>query len=180
MKRELHAQAEAFQLSDNVKAFLEDSGDACSLYVFSISGHPGLLKPGISDDLARRASESQGLYGDLLLECPRGNRAEAWALEQAILRETRARHHLPAELKGWDGQTELRRMDPAELEQVALHYVDELERLGLWAFMADYVALSDGERRACEERATDQREEQTMRGRMEAILQPSLSEQVGG
>ena len=98
-----------------------------SLYVYSLSEHAGYLKPGIAKNSELRASCSQGQYGVLHAEWPRPHRTLVYLPEQVLLRATRLMAHCPPALKGWPGETEVRRIEADALVAMAQELMDEID-----------------------------------------------------
>lgn len=124
-------------------------------YLFSLAKFPGYVKPGIAEDLEARIKGSRGQYGKVYdyLELPR---IEAWLIEQAVLRATSSSAECPRPLveRKWEGFTEVRRMDPAEVWQLALSLHDQLQEHGRYEFALRFLQLLPGQRAAIECRLT--------------------------
>lgn len=110
----------------------------CFFYAYSMVNYSHLLKPGIAFDHKARAGQSLGHYGDLLLLAEFDSRAEALAVEQAILNDTKAYAVCPPELLEWAGASELRQMPLQVLEEILVYYQGELTELGIKEFIRAY------------------------------------------
>lgn len=121
------------------------------LYVYRLANHPELLKVGL-DSTGHRADAE---YGEKLLSIE-ALRVERWAIEQAVLWETRNRWHCPDRLRRWTGFTELRRMSAYELSKVVAYMQNQLLELGLWSFLAQFVHMTAVQRSICQQRAMEE------------------------
>ena len=118
-----------------------------SLYLFTMKGRPGLLKPGIAKDINVRADRH---YGDLISEWVFDERHEAVICEAAVLQATRSAYWCPSDLVEWDGHGELRQMSPEEMVRVIQFHVDELREMGVWSFALKHAPLTRRQRLQCE------------------------------
>jgi len=148
-------------LGDSIAHALNQTGNFTAAreteyYIYTIMGHKGLLKPGITFDDATRKKSSGGYYAEKVLSVYWGSRIEAYFFEQAVLRETSEYWFAPKELlnAGWQGCYELRKMDPAQLERIVMFYKEEIEELGMWRFAAEYVQMSEEQRHECMRRVS--------------------------
>jgi hypothetical protein len=108
---------------------LYESSGPCHFYIYSIPSRPNLVKPGISNNFRRRASDgrSRGLYGDLVAVWDLPTRRDALLIEGAILRD----QSIPApsdlgDLALIDGFSEVRRISPDALASHAQALIDSL------------------------------------------------------
>lgn len=115
-------------------------------YAYSMCNYADTVKIGIAYNHEKRAGQSEEQYGDLLLLQVFGTRAEALAIEQAILHATRAAAVCPAELLDWAGASELRTTPLEAIEELLAYYTDQLEELGLKEFIRAYWPMTAAER----------------------------------
>lgn len=132
----------------NKTGFHKTTKETC-YYIVGINGYPGFIKPGIAYNLDHRSNRSCGFYGEEYLNKIFQSRDEAYFIEEAILRETISKHEIPEELAGWDGRTEIRKMDPNALINIFDYYLNQLEELGKWEFAYLYVPMTEKERNQC-------------------------------
>lgn len=141
---------------DSVQLILDSEGHherprECWFYLFELASYSEThSKPGIAFDIELRADEE---YGEEVMRVLFSTRAEAYFLEQAVLYATEDKADCPDELREWLGASEIRAMPAAELEPVALHMLQELEEMGVWAFAAEYVPMAASQRLECRLRA---------------------------
>jgi len=147
---------------DSVRHILDGTGNFINdrdteYYIFTISGFPGILKPGIAHDSYARKRVSSGYYNQSLLIQTYGTRAEAYLLEQAILDQTSAYAVRPKELEEitWEGIGELRQMDENELISIFDFFHGELLEMGIWGFASAYVPMTDKEKEECDRRSAN-------------------------
>lgn len=95
-----------------------------SLYIYELANHPGYLKPGIAKDCDERADKE---YGPQVCSWEREHRTFVFLPEQVLLKATRLVAHYPSALAGWDGFTEVRRIDADALVPMAQELMDELD-----------------------------------------------------
>lgn len=122
---------------------------ACAFYIYEIPSIGG-YKIGI-DSTGKRASQSQGLYGDQLLNFE-GSRRDMWLLEQAILRALPGDFNDPGLQKlpqKWHGYTEIRFGDSVRLISVASMLLAELKEVGWCDFAIAHICMCDDERAMC-------------------------------
>jgi hypothetical protein len=124
-------------LDQAIEGTLRNLNDTAEFYIYALASHPNYLKPGIDSTGTRPDAQ----YGEQLLsiQLPR---IEAWLLEQAVLADTRPLAAFPADLQGWTGYTELRRIDPDTLINVASALHDQLLDLGRWEFALRFVPMT--------------------------------------
>ena len=123
---------------DSVEEFLNDSDKAnstCHLYMARING--AYTKPGISKDPEARADD---FYTGWTFISPAITRAEAWAIEQRLLRESidAKPETLPDIYDEWGGRTELRLKDVLPESWYISRFwelLEELDEVG-WEEMA--------------------------------------------
>lgn len=138
---------------DSISGYLQntfrDPEAEAAFYVFGMANFPGLSKPGIAKDISTRVSYGEGEYGKLhdFIALPR---FEAWLIEQAVLLETRSHHDCPAELSDWQGHSELRRLAPAALFEMACGYHEQLQELGREEFAIRYLPTTPKQREQLE------------------------------
>lgn len=94
-----------------LKANEERANSTCYLYLARING--AYLKPGISNNPKVRAEQGDGYYSSYAYISPAMTRAEAWAIEQRLLKESvdAKPESLPEIYDGWAGYSELRLKD---------------------------------------------------------------------
>jgi hypothetical protein len=111
----------------------------CCVYIFSMARFKGLVKIGMAIKVKQRSEDSE--YGDFISSWQRGNRFEAYLIEQAILKEPSLKSSAPEELKRghWPGWTEIREATNPEAVKVAQYYVDEMDNLGVYRFILKYM-----------------------------------------
>ena len=137
--------------SDSVQSWLEGSfrqPDATAkFYVFTLARHGGYCKPGIAIEIEKRIISAKGEYGELydFIELPR---FDAWLVEQAVLRATIMFAQYPERLEAiaWNGFSEIRKIDPAELFALALRLHGELQEHGQADFMLQHLPLTKTQR----------------------------------
>ena len=123
---------------DNLESFLNDDQHAstdCFVYVAKVNGK--YLKPGISDNLERRMMHSRGTYDEYVYTSPVLARCEAWAIEQAILRDSVDAYPGHGQMRDlawrWGGVTEIRLKsvyDAQWYRDRAQHYLEEIQSNG--------------------------------------------------
>jgi hypothetical protein len=110
--------------------------EPCELYVYTVPGRPGLVKPGISYDHTTRAghAHSRALYGEVLAVWELPTRVAALLAEAAILRDPAIPRPADlAELEGLGGAGEVREVDAEALVAHAQALVDSLaDHVGPW------------------------------------------------
>jgi hypothetical protein len=128
----------------------------CSFYLYELAGIAGYVKPGISCNVERRKREGKGYYGDLLACWDFETRADALALELGFLQGTKAMKAAPYELDstGWQGVTELRRLESQAAIDFAQALVDELQQVGWQSFLLERYPLPIALKRKLQERRT--------------------------
>lgn len=114
------------------------------VYVVEMKNFPEYLKIGLSNHLARRGCESTGQYGEALSLWHFETRLEAFAVEAVALEGTLSFYEKPLELrrKGWDGITELRKIDPNRLIEFMQQLVDECCEIGPLPLILKYLNLT--------------------------------------
>ena len=118
----------------------------CFIYVFSMANYEELAKPGIAIDMNDRVDDE---YGDLFdfINVPR---IDAWLIEQAVLTETRPHSECPLKLADWKGHSELRRLAPSVLFDMACEYHEQLQELGREEFAIRYLPTTPKQREQLE------------------------------
>lgn len=118
-------------------------------YVFRLARFADHVKPGIAKDIESRIRSSRGEYGELhdFIALPR---LDAWLIEQAVLHATKAAASCPAELRAvkWEGHTEVRKLDPAAVFDLAIQLHDHLQERGRVEFALQYLPLTQPDREA--------------------------------
>lgn len=116
---------------------------SCSFYVYDLANFAGFVKPGIANNVKRRAYESEGEYGDLLAAWDFETRYEALALELVYLQATMPMKSSPEKLDkaNWQGVSELRQIDPEAAVEFAQQLVDEMREKGWQRFLLDHYPL---------------------------------------
>lgn len=118
------------------------------LYVYNLLNHPGYLKIGISKEHEGRAN---GEYGDCLGSWRKGSRTLAFILEQALLRITKSLRECPVDLDGFKGSTEIRKMDPGPLLDLADDLSRDIDRYSNpWEFALIHGLLTRDKRKRAE------------------------------
>ena len=115
-------------------------------YVFGMAKHAELSKPGIASSLKNRVDMQYGELYDFI-ELPR---LDVWLIEQAVLWETRSSHTCPSDLSDWHGRTELRKLVPAALFEMACGYHEQLQLLGREEFAIRYLPTTPKQREQLE------------------------------
>ena len=116
-------------------------------YVYPLQRFPGYTKPGIAEDLIQRESNAKGEYGEIhdFIEL---SRLDAWLLEQAVLHATRLFTDCPKELEEckWGGWTEVRRMEPKAVFDLALELEEQFREMGRERFAAQFIPMNPEQR----------------------------------
>jgi hypothetical protein len=98
--------------------------ETSSLYIYELLNHQGYLKPGISNNCDKRADTE---YGAFVSAWERYHRTLVYLPEQVLLKATRLMAHCPPALKGWPGETEVRRIEADALVAMAQELMDEID-----------------------------------------------------
>lgn len=146
--------------NDGVQKLLRSEGrfskkEETEFYVYTLTGHDGLLKVGISNNSERRARDSRGIYESNLLLIVFASREEAFFLEQAVLYATQEYFDPPQDLvdQNWAGWSEVRRMEEEPLFELIDFYQSQLDEMNIWDFAASYVPMTEYEKNECLSRA---------------------------
>lgn len=132
---------------------LEEKLQSTSLYIYKLKNYSNYLKIGVSANLGKRSNDTE--YGELISEWHFDSKLEAFAMEQAILKDVILKRQCPPELEKnrWPGYTEVRKNLPEIAVKVVDFYQEEFLELGLYCFMLKYLNLSQEEKKMCESRA---------------------------
>jgi len=139
----------------------------CEFYIVELARYSSThCKPGIAFNSDQRAAIAGGEYGAEVLRLVFATRAEAYALEQALLDQTRGCADCPDDLiaEGWIGASEVRAMPAEDMVPVALRLAEELEEMGVWSFMAAYLPMTAAQRMQCQQRAQQQAQQTAAAG----------------
>lgn len=119
------------------------------IYLFRLARFPDYIKVGISANIKTRADEE---YGDFVCYWPSCSRFHAFLVEQASLRDVSLEVGCPSNLADnkWAGSTEVRRADSNCAIKVIQFYCDQIEKLGPYQFILDYLGPNDAERSLCQ------------------------------
>lgn len=119
------------------------------VYLFRLARFPDYVKIGISANIKTRADEE---YGDFVCYWATRSRFHAFLVEQASLRDISLEAACPSDLADsrWAGSTEVRRADSGNAIQVIQFYFDEVDRLGPYQFILEYLGPNEAERDLCE------------------------------
>ena len=137
--------------NDNIQRWLDGTFYRADVsqyfYVYPLQRFPGYTKPGIAEDLIQRESNAKGEYGEIhdFIEL---SRLDAWLLEQAVLHATRLFTDCPKELEEckWGGWTEVRRMEPKAVFDLALELEEQFREMGRERFAAQFIPMNPEQR----------------------------------
>jgi len=121
-------------------------------YLYELVNHTGYIKVGISVDPNLRALDKE--YGELISCWYLDSRLEAYAVEQAALRDFVLKRECPEELKmhRWHGFSEIRKQTPEVAIQVLNFYQSEILELGVYRFILKYLDINNIEKCICKEK----------------------------
>jgi hypothetical protein len=119
------------------------------VYLFRLARFPDYVKIGITANMKKRADEE---YGDFVCYWPACSRFHAFLVEQASLRDTSLNAACPLDLldSKWAGMTEVRKAESGQAVQIIQFYFDELDSLGPYQFILNYLSPNEAERSLCE------------------------------
>ena len=119
------------------------------VYLFRLARFPDYVKIGISANIKTRTDEE---YGDFVCHWNTRSRFYAFLVEQASLRDVLLESSCPSDLANtrWSGNTEVRRTDSNQAIKVIQFYFDEINELGPYQFILNYLSPNDAERDLCE------------------------------
>jgi hypothetical protein len=120
------------------------------VYLFRLARFPDYVKIGISANIKTRADEE---YGDFVCYWSTCSRFHAFLIEQASLRDASLEVACPSNLleNKWAGSTEVRKTGSNNAIKIIQFYCDELDKLGPYQFILDYLGPNDAERSLCQE-----------------------------
>jgi hypothetical protein len=118
------------------------------VYIYQLKNYPNYHKIGISYNIKTRSDDPE--YGELVC-CWENSRINTFLIEQASLSDNLLNRICPEELikRSWPGKTEVVNNKESLVVDVVQYYVDQLEYLGKFEFILNYLNPSEEEKSIC-------------------------------